>query len=220
MGHDGKMPTVLIVEDDLRIRAAARKLLEATGRFRVVGEAGAVARAVAIARAERPDLMLLDLNLQDGSGIDVLRALSADGKVPMTIVLTIFDDNAHIFDALRAGAMGYLLKEDFVARVTSSLDEVLAGGSPMSPSIARRVLTSFREPAANVATSPCELTPREREVTQLLAHGSTYDEIGQLLGISTNTVRTFIRSIYEKLHVSSKTEAVREAMRLGVVPKP
>jgi DNA-binding NarL/FixJ family response regulator len=213
------MTSVLVVDDDLRIRAAVCGLIAAAARYTLVGEAGSVARATTLARELQPDVIVLDLGLPDGSGARVLDALRAESSRAMAVVLTVFDDDDHIFEALRAGALGYLLKDDVGTRLLSSLDDVRGGGSPMSPSIARRVLASFAPtvPTAEVASL---LTAREREVTELLGHGCTYDEVAHTLGVSTNTVRTFIRSIYEKLQVSSKTEAVREAMRLGLVEKP
>ncbi len=209
------MPAVLIIDDDPRVRAAAAALVSASGRFTLAGEAGSAAQGIAMARALCPEVLLLDLGLPDGDGTQVLEALREQAAPPAAIVLTVFDDDAHVFDALRAGALGYLLKDDLIGRVLGAIDEVLAGGSPMSPSIARRVLRTFARPTA---TPPeVALTDRELEVTELLAHGSTYAEIGEMLGISTNTVRSFIRSIYDKLHVCSKTEAVREATRRGLL---
>jgi DNA-binding NarL/FixJ family response regulator len=217
------MSTVLLVEDDPRIRGAVRTLLSDSRRHSLLGEADSVAGAIALASRHQPEVLLLDLGLPDGSGIDVLRAVGARARPPLAMVLTIFDDDAHLFDALRAGAVGYLLKDDMVARLVPSVDDLASGGSPMSPSIARRVLASFCPGDSRISANPPEpkpdvsLTPRERRVTELLAQGSTYDEIGVELDISTNTVRSFIRSIYEKLQVQSKAAAVREAVRRGIV---
>jgi DNA-binding NarL/FixJ family response regulator len=133
------------------------------------------------------------------------------------VILTVFDDDAHLFDSLRAGAVGYLLKDDLFEHLLPSLDDVCAGGAPMSASIARRVLRSFRAPAEPAAPEEPALTPREVEVLGLLARGCTYDEVARMLAISPNTVRTYIRSTYEKLHVSSKTEAALEAIRRGLI---
>lgn len=213
------MTSILLVDDDPRIRAVVRALIAADPRYRLVAEADSVAAATACARETKPDVILLDIGLPDGRGTRILEALRGDAHRPLVLVLTVFEDDDHIFDALRAGAVGYLLKEDVAARLLASLDELQGGGSPMSPSIARRVLSSFAKPPPLDELPPL-LTAREREVTELLAHGSTYDEVGRALGITKNTVRTFIRSIYDKLHVCSKTEAVREAMRLGIVRKP
>jgi DNA-binding NarL/FixJ family response regulator len=219
------MTSVLVVDDDPRIRAAVRGLIAAKSGFSVVGEAGSVGEATALARETKPDVILLDLGLPDGSGARFLDVLRAETIRPLVVVLTIFEDDDHIFEAIRAGALGYLLKEDLGTRLLASLDDVRNGGSPMSPSIARRILASFTAPVPGdeppcADAGRCALTAREREVTELLAHGCTYDEVGRALDVTKNTVRTFIRSIYEKLHVCSKTEAVREAMRLGIIQKP
>src|SRR6185312_14132907 len=144
LGVDDPMTkTVSLAEDDARVRAAVRALLAASRRFALVAEAASVAEAVVATRVVTPDVLLLDLGLPDGSGLDVLHALRERGAETLAIVMTVFDDEPHIFDALRAGAIGYLLKDDLVARLVPALDEACAGGSPMSPSIARRVLTSF-----------------------------------------------------------------------------
>jgi DNA-binding NarL/FixJ family response regulator len=210
------MRRVLLVEDDLRVRGAVRALLgEAADRYALVAEAGTVAAGRAALGARRPDLLLLDLQLPDGSGLELLR--DEHTAACLTMIMTVFDDDAHVFDSLRAGAVGYLLKDDVFEHLLPSLDEVCAGGSPMSSSVARRVLMSFRSPP-RATSSDVPLTPREIEVLTLLARGCTYDEVARLLAISTNTVRTYIRSIYEQLHVSTKTEAALEAIRRGLIP--
>ncbi|MBI2391040.1 MAG: response regulator transcription factor [Deltaproteobacteria bacterium] len=214
------MPKLLIVDDDARIREALRILVEGSGDFEIAGEAASVEEARAALSDLAPDLVLLDLGLPDGSGVDLLKSARAAGRAPLAIVLTVFDDDTHIFDALRAGAVGYLLKDEIVHRLLPSVREALEGGAPMSPSVARRVLESFHQiPAPRDQPLPeeCSLTPREREVVELIARGATYDEVGRMLGVTTNTVRSHIRRAYEKLHVCSKAEATREAMRLGIV---
>lgn len=207
------MTSVFVVEDDPHVRDAVRSLIAGTtGRYELVGEASRIdAARRTLAQA---DVLLLDLHLPDGSGLELLTLPSA--RRALTLILTMFDDNGHIFDSLRAGAIGYLLKDDVFTRLIPSLDDACAGGSPMSPSVARRVLRSFGPPSTP-AGPEIGLTAREVEVVELLAHGSTYDEIARTLDISINTVRTYIRSTYEKLHVSSKTEATLEAMRLGLI---
>ena len=217
------MVAVFTVENDPRVRSAVRTMLEARADYTLTGEAASVAAAIDLVPRARPDVLLLDLGLPDGSGSLVLRAVRAAGLEPLALVLTVHQDDEHVFDALRAGAAGYLLKDE-LSRLVSALDEARAGGAPMSPLIARRVLASFAESKRQATSAQAVafpvLTPREREVTEQLADGASYDEIGRALGISTNTVRTFIRSIYEKLHVCSKTEAVKEAMRLGYLRPP
>jgi DNA-binding NarL/FixJ family response regulator len=212
------MTTLVLVEDDPRIRDVVRALLEASPHTLAAAHPNLAAARRDLA-TRSPDVLLLDLGLPDGTGADLLRELQAKKRIPRAaIVMTVFDDDAHIFDALRAGATGYLLKDELVARLLPAIDEGLGGGAPMSPPIARRVLESFR-PMAVPRADEEELTSREREVVQLLAEGATYDEIGQILRISTNTVRTYIRATYQKLQVSSKAEAAMEAVRRGWVKR-
>ncbi len=205
-----------LVEDDPSICAVVRELLSAAlgDRYALCGVATTLAEGRALLRESSVELLLLDLGLPDGSGLDLLRELSTARPALSVLVLTIFDDDAHVFEALRAGAVGYLLKDELMDRLPMALDELRSGGAPMSPSIARRVLRSFAQPV-----EPLErvLSEREREVVELLAVGATYNEIGRGLSISANTVRTHIRSLYEKLHVASRTEAAMKATRLGLL---
>ncbi len=209
------MPRVLLVEDDAHAARAVREQL-GSNDFVLVAEASTLGAGRDALAADRPDVVLLDLGLPDGSGLELIPAARALDPAPLVIVLTIFADDVHIFEALRAGAVGYLLKSDLAPLLVPALADAIAGGSPMSPGIARRVLSSFAAPP--VGETP--LTRREGEVTDLLARGCTYDEIGRALGVTTNTVRSFIRSIYEKLHVAGKAEAVSEALRRGLIRAP
>jgi DNA-binding NarL/FixJ family response regulator len=210
---------VALVDDDPRVHAAVRALLGAPGgRHALVGAATTLAGGRALLRDVPTAALLLDLGLPDGGGAELLRELPALRPGLPVLVLTIFDDDAHLFEALRAGAVGYLLKEELVERLAAALDELLAGGSPMSPSIARRVLRTFTEADGERPLPPSRaLSERELAVVELLAVGATYGEIARGLSISTNTVRTHIRSLYEKLHVASRTEAAIKATRLGLV---
>lgn len=216
------MIRLVVVDDDASIRAAVRARIEQgdATRYEVVGEAASVAEALAVCREKRPDIILLDLELPDGSGADLLREIRAESPQTIAFVITVFGDDTHVFEALRAGAVGYLLKDDIPARLLSSLDDLVAGGAPMTPAVARRVLQSFHAPPGAPARADevkAPLTDRETDVTRLLALGATYDEIARALSISANTVRTYIRSIYDKLHVTSRTEAAVKAIRLGLV---
>jgi DNA-binding NarL/FixJ family response regulator len=220
------MTSVVLIEDDPTVREVVRELLSgAPGkRYPCLGEAGTIAEARQLCARTRPDVLLLDLGLPDGSGADLLRELRAARPELVGLVMSVFGDDAHVFDALRAGAIGYLLKEDITTRLLPSLDDLVAGGAPMTPSIARRVLKSLHEggtsaPGPAGASGEPTLTDRELEVTKLLALGASYDEIARAMSISTNTVRTHIRNIYDKLHVSSRTEAAMKAVRLGLVPE-
>jgi DNA-binding NarL/FixJ family response regulator len=216
------MASVLLVEDDPLIARVVRLLVQ-HGSHRLVATCGDVTSGFEAVVREAPDVLLLDLGLPGVDGRELLRLIRELDRPPAAIVITVFDDDGHLFDALRAGAVGYLLKDHMPDRLLGAIDDAMNGGAPMSPGIARRVLGRAMNapnprPSVPPKSSEPALTPREREVTELLARGETYDEIALALGVSTNTVRSYVRSIYEKLHASSKTEAVLEAMRRGLLP--
>lgn len=208
------VPSVLVVEDDANVRMALVAQLETAG-MSVAGATGSASEAC-VMLAERPSIVLVDLGLPDGHGRDVIAA-ARELAVP-ALVLTVHADDACVFGAIRAGAAGYCLKSEAWARIEESVRIVLAGGAPISPSIARRLLESFRgegvsnphgepgSPPAGAVRAP--LTERERELMDLFAAGCTYAEAARIVGISINTVRHHVRGLYEKLHVNSKAEAV------------
>jgi DNA-binding NarL/FixJ family response regulator len=206
---------LLFVDDDRRFCALATSLLENDFDVRVVHH---VRGALAAATDLPPAVAVVDLGLPDGDGVEVVAALSNLAVPVPVLVLTSAVGDTRIMAALRAGARGYLFKEDF-ARLPLALDDVMRGGLPMSASVTTLVLqlllgTSTAVPAPAPYST---LTARECDVMEGLRRGMSYAEVGALLGMSTNTVRTHIRSVYEKLDVSSKTEAVLEALRLGLL---
>ncbi|HWL03433.1 MAG TPA: response regulator transcription factor [Xanthobacteraceae bacterium] len=164
-----------------------------------------------------PLIALIDLNLPDGSGADLIRALASRDPRIVSIVTTIYDDDAHLFEALGAGAQGYLLKDQDEAGLIASLTRIERGEPPLSPSIARRILQRLRtEPAGSKLDGP-SLTVRESEVLSLLGRGLTVGEAARILKISDHTVADHVKSIYRKLNISSRAEAAVEAMRRGLV---
>jgi DNA-binding NarL/FixJ family response regulator len=169
--------------------------------------------------AALPDIILLDLGLPDMHGIDVIRHVARHHPGCDVLVVTMFGDDQHVFDALEAGATGYLLKDSGLDRIASSIHELKAGGAPISPSIARRVLARLRtEPEApSPQPPPSVLTPREIELLRLTAKGLSFDSIGELLGISPHTVVAHVKKIYRKLAVHSRGEAVYEATQMGLL---
>lgn len=197
----------------MRFCALVGPLLDRDFDLHVVHRAGACRAAAA---SFSPHLVVVDLGLPDGNGIDVIAALSTDQPQLPVLVLTIASTEAQILAALRAGARGYLFKED-LGRLRRSVDDMLAGESPMSAGVAKLVLAQLRQQPCDVQGTEARgtLTARELEVVDGLRSGLTYDEVGHSLGVSTNTVRTYIRSVYDKLQVSSKTEAVLEVLRRG-----
>lgn len=161
-----------------------------------------------------PDIALIDLGLPDGSGVDIIELAHGASPATLCIVTSIYDDDGHVFPALRAGAQGYLLKDQPVGSIVQALKGIAAGEPPLSPAIARRMLTFFnRTPAAPAS----ELTARETEVLRFIAKGMTQAETARLLGISQHTVSGYVKDLYRKLNVSSRAEAALLARDMGLV---
>ena len=203
--------TISIVEDDPVIRAGWVKIINRAPGFRCLSDFGSAEDALAALPDNPPDFVLMDINLPGMSGIDCTRLLKRRMPKLEIVMLTMFDDRDNLFEALRAGASGYLLKRTTAKALVEALNLVKGGGSPMSPQIARQVVNFFRqnEPAQAAATSDLEkLSTRETEILKCLAEGRHYKEIADQLGLSMDTVRTYIRRTYEKLHVHSRTDAV------------
>lgn len=210
---------VAFVEDDHGTRRHLREIVTADPGCRSVGEFAAVAAAVAGLPAAAPHVALVDVNLPDGTGIDVVRTLAATMPETEFVMLTVYQDGDLLFEALAAGAHGYLLKPVGVDDLLAAIRDVISGGAPMSSMVARRIVRSFERAAPlKMAPSPprdeVELAPREREVLDLLAAGAMYKEVARQLGVSRNTVITYIRRIYKKLHVHSRHHAVERYRRM------
>jgi DNA-binding NarL/FixJ family response regulator len=172
------------------------------------------------------DVLLVDLGLPDGSGIDVIRAAHAKQPECNIMVSTTFGDETHVMESLEAGASGYLLKDSEPQRMVFEIRSLYAGGSPISPLIARQILKRFRN--VGISTTPQLQTPakqstalsaREKEVLEFITKGFTSDEIADLMSVTRQTILTFIRRIYAKLEVNSKTEAIFEARNQGLLPR-
>ena len=199
--------TVSIVEDDAPAREILADWLKHADGFKCVGQHGSVELALKNLPAEKPSVVLMDINLPGLSGIEGVRRLKPLLPGSQFMMVTVYEDTDHVFDALAAGATGYLLKQTPRGELLASIKEVHAGGSPMTSNIARRVVQAFHR-AAPAAPASAELSQREREVLELLARGYLYKEIIDALGVSRGTVNTYIRRIYEKLHVRSRSQAV------------
>ncbi|HWP64674.1 MAG TPA: response regulator transcription factor [Candidatus Limnocylindria bacterium] len=211
---------VLLVEDDTVTRARLARVIAAHDRLALVGEAGSAADARALVGRVHPEVLLTDLGLPDGSGIDLIREARQRWPDVLPLVITVFGDEAHVVAALEAGALGYLLKDGTAEYIGASIMDMLAGGSPISPAIARHLLRRFR--GSETAEAPRgdavpRLSEREGEVLRLIVKGFTYAEIAELLGVSAHTVTSHVRGIYRKLEVHSRGEAVYEALQLGLV---
>lgn len=206
--------TVSLVEDDRGTRDSLTALLRSATALRCVSTYATGEKALAGIPLEKPDVALVDINLPGMSGIECVAKLKAKLPGLHVLMLTTYEESDLIFDSLRAGANGYLLKNMPPAELIAALEEVQAGGAPMSMQIARKVVQHFHR-AQNTDPDVEALSPREYEVLALLAKGRLYKEIADQLGIGLGTVRTYQRRIYEKLHVQSRTEAAVKFLRMG-----
>lgn len=198
---------VAIVEDDEGIRASLVNMLGRSSDCRPVCNYPDAEAALADLPKHKPDVVLMDINLPRMDGIECVRQLKVTLPASQFVMLTVYGDSDRLFRSLMAGASGYLLKRTTSAGLLTSIREVHAGGSPMTPQIARRVVQHFRK-VPEVSSELEKLTPREKEILAQLAQGFLYKEIGDNFGISMDTVRTYIRKIYDKLQVHSRTAAM------------
>jgi DNA-binding NarL/FixJ family response regulator len=199
--------TVSIIEDDVPAREILADWIRRAEGFNCVSEHDDAESALATLPQRKPAVVLVDINLPGVNGIECIRRLKPVLPETQFVMLTVYEDDNHIFKALSAGASGYLLKQTPRQTLLTALKEVHAGGSPMSSSIARKVVQSFRR-SGTASADAAELSPREQEVLELLARGYLYKEIAESLGLSVQTVNTYIRRIYEKLHVRSRAQAI------------
>jgi DNA-binding NarL/FixJ family response regulator len=211
---------VATVEDDPRYRASLETLVRHADEFELVGSFGSPAEALASLEgaASWPDLVLMDLQLPGMSGVECTRRLKALHPEVAVVMLTVFEDRAHLVEAITAGADGYLLKRTPAGQLLEQLRSVMAGGSPLSAGVARTVLEIVRQ--IGIGSDPAtavDLTPREREVLSCLVQGMSYKAVARGLGISIDTVRSHIRAVYRKLQVNNVAEAVGRALREGLV---
>jgi len=208
-----KKITVSIVDDEADLRQHIAEYLTAAGG--VVCKRGYASAEAALEHLpqDKPDVVLMDINLGGMDGIECVRRLKVRMPEAQVLMLTVFEDTEKIFRALAAGASGYLLKRMSPKKLLEAIAEVRDGGSPMSASIARKVVESFQRARPGRADESAELSQRERSVVNGLAEGLAYKQIADQLGVSIHTVRNYIRRIYEKLHVQTRTEAVAKFMR-------
>lgn len=220
--------SVLIVEDEPEFLQRFTEAVLADPGLTLIAGVTTGRAGLAMLDAQPPDVMLVDLGLPDISGIELIRHAAQHLPDCDVLVVTMFGDDAHVMGSIQAGATGYLLKDAQATRVAAAIHELRAGGSPISPSIARKVLAAFRvapqaaaAPAAPVAPAapaePSPLSERETEILRLVAKGFGFDAVGVLLGISPHTVVTHVKKIYRKLAVHSRGEAVYEASQMGLL---
>jgi DNA-binding NarL/FixJ family response regulator len=207
---------VAIVEDLQRTRTLLATFIDAAGDCRIIGSFTSMEEALPALDGQPADVVLADIGLPGMSGIEGVRRLKTASPDTQVLMLTVYDDNAHIFEAICAGASGYLLKDTPPDRVLGAIRELRAGGAPMTPEIARKVVAMFQRVAPPRDDSE-RLSPREVEVLKLLADGHSYKTAADALKVSIDAVRFHIRHIYDKLHVHSKSEAVLKAFKSGIV---
>jgi DNA-binding NarL/FixJ family response regulator len=207
---------VAIIEDHRQFRECLEFLLNNTAGYRCVGSFRSMEEALEKIKFELPDVALVDIGLPGMSGVDGVRILKERYPTLLLLMNTVYDDDERIFEAVCAGASGYLLKKTPPARLLESLQEAMAGGAPMSPEVARRVLSVFRE-IRPPKHADYQLTPHELRLLKLLVEGHSYKTAASRLGVSVKTVSFHLQKIYEKLQVHSKSEAVAKALRNRLV---
>lgn len=203
--------SVSIVEDNDQLRATLARVISRAEGFRCLSQHPNAEAALQALPQERPEVVLMDINLPGMNGVECVRRLKQVAPGTQVLMLTVYEDTENIFNALAAGASGYLLKRTPRAELLDAIRQVHAGGSPMTTHIARKVVQSFQR--APSAETTAELSTRESEVLDCLSQGLIYKEIAEKLGISYETVHTYIRRIYEKLQVRTRTEAVAKFLR-------
>ncbi len=206
---------VSVYEDNTLLRESVTSLLRLKEGIHVVDAYENVLDIEQQIKKDKPDLVLMDIDMPGMNGIEAVKKIRSFNDHVAILMLTVFDDDHHVFDAICAGASGYLLKKHISTRLFDSIDEMLSGGAPMSPSIARMVISSMQQGARDL--NPYSLTPREREMLSSLSNGNSYKLIAAEFAISIDTVRAHIKKIYEKLHVHSQTEAVAKALKEKLV---
>ena len=204
--------TVAIVEDNADLRGTLARVINRAPGHQCVGQYGDAESALVGLPNDKPRVVLMDINLPGMNGVECVRKLKQVLPETLVVMLTAYEDTDNIFGSLEAGAAGYLLKRSKSAEILDAIKEVIGGGSPMTAHIARKVVHSFQTKVAS-ADPMANLADREREVLDLLAQGFMYKEIADKLGIGFETVRTYVRRIYEKLQVRSRTEAVAKVLR-------
>lgn len=219
------MIRVLLVEDEPGFAERFSSIIRSDPEFELIAVAPNCAAARNILEREQPDMLLADLGLPDGSGIDIIRETAARYPSCDIMVVTVFGDEDHVLASIEAGAAGYVLKDSIAGEFLGLLRQLRAGGSPITPVIARKLLSRFKADAAELSSAKTEiagtvpklLSPRETEVLTYIAKGFSFNEIAELLGMSAHTVTTHVKRIYQKLAVHSRGEAVYEATQMGLL---
>jgi DNA-binding NarL/FixJ family response regulator len=200
---------VQLYEDNARLREILSLLIEKTDGYILCGAFENASQIVSECAINRPDVILMDIDMPVVNGLEGVKQLRSINKTVFIIMWTVYDSDDYLFEALKQGANGYLLKGTSPVQILESISEVFNGGAPMTPSVAKRVLQQF----SRVTKTETCLTSRETEILSKLVDGKSYKMIAEILGISLQTVKTHLKNIYDKLHVHSQTEAVAKALR-------
>ena len=211
------MQTVLVLEDHPETREWLTGIIKQAFVEVETYEASSLAQARQHMQNHKFDLALIDLNLPDGNGVEIIAELTQSSPNTYCVVATIFDDDNYLFPALKAGAQGYLLKEQTSDEFIHSLQGIIKGEPPISPSIARKMINHFHAVVTESDNDNPELSKREKEILGAIAKGLSRNEAAEVLGITSNTVASHLKSIYGKLNVSNRAQATLEALRLGLV---
>jgi len=203
---------VAIVDDDEGIRTSLAALIRRAPALCLAGDYADAEAALREIPRRPPEVVLMDINLPGINGVECVRQLKAAVPAVQFLMLTVYEDSDSLFNSLKAGASGYLLKRTASARLIEAIRDVHNGGAPMTPQLARRVVQYFSKPS-HEASPVSRLTPREQDFLEQLANGYAYKEIADRMKISIDTVRSYVRTVYEKLHVHSRTEAVVKYLR-------
>lgn len=206
--------SVLLYEDNDLLRESIGSMIQLDDRYFVTGSFDNVLVAEKQVTEINPGMVLMDIDMPGRTGIEAVKRIRAMGGQMPIIMLTVFDDTQHVFDAICAGASGYLLKKHLSTKLFDAMDEVLNGGAPMSPSIAHMVIASMQKPAN---ANPYQLTAREKEILSSLSKGNSYKMMAAEFSVTVDTVRAHIKKVYEKLQVHSQTEAVSKALNERLV---
>ncbi|HEY4148408.1 MAG TPA: response regulator transcription factor [Chitinophagaceae bacterium] len=209
------MHTILLYEDNSDLRESVCSLLKQAGGYEVLGAFANGAQVESQVKECNPDVILMDINMPGVNGIEAVKKVRSVNRKVQIIMLTVFDDNEHVFMALSAGANGYLLKKYISDKLIDAIEEVVQGGAPMSPAIARMVIDNMQQ--RQQLKDSYKLTDREKEILQLLSRGNSFKMIAGGLGLSIDTIRTHVKHIYEKLQVNSQIEAVSKALNEKLV---
>ncbi len=202
------MNTIWLFEDKDLLRKGLEELLNLSDEYAITGSYPDCLQLMETMKSGLPDVILMDIDMPGRNGIEAVKLIRSQSQETAILMLTVFDDNKHVFDAICAGASGYLLKKNISTKLISAIQDVLGGGAPMSPPIAKMVLQSMRRTIDN----PYQFTKSEQEILSLLCQGNSYKMIAATTRYSFETIRSYIKNIYEKLQVHSATEAVSKAI--------